>query len=162
MDTNATVGQIEAALDELGAADPSLRARVEELIRLLMQLYGAGLTRALEIVGRESAERLAEDKLVGSLLLLHGLHPVDASTRIAEALRRVQRRLDGHNLRLEELTDGRARVRVILNGGRPPATLASAIEHAIAETAPDVASVEIEGLPEAQPALVQIAPAMGD
>ena len=127
MDTNATVGQIEAALDELGAADPAFRERAEELIRLLMQLYGAGLARTLELLGPENGARIAEDKLIGSLLLLHGLHPVDASTRVAEALRRLQRRLDGHSLRLEELTDGRARVRVMLNGGRPPASLAAAI-----------------------------------
>ena len=126
-----------------------------------MQLYGAGLARTLEILGPENAARIAEDKLVGSLLLLHGLHPVDASTRVAEALRRLQRRLDGHNLCLEEFTDGRARVRVVLNGGKPPASLAATIERAISESAPDMASVEIEGLPAVQPALVQIAPAIG-
>ncbi len=162
MDTNATVGQIEAALDELGAADPAFRQRAEELIRLLMQLYGAGLARVIELLGQENAARIADDKLIGSLLLLHGLHPVDASTRVAEALRHLQRRLDGHNLHLEELADGRARVRVVLNGGRPPASLAAAIERAISESAPDVASVEIEGLPAEQPALVQIAPAIGN
>ena len=162
MDTNGTVGQIEAALDELGAADPALRARAEELVRLLMRLYGAGLARSIEILGPENTARIADDKLVGSLLLLHGLHPVDTATRVSDALHRLQRRLDGHNLLLEELTGGCARVRVILNGGSPPASLAQAIERAISESAPDVASIEIEGLPEVRPALVQIAPAMGD
>ena len=109
--------------------------------------------------GRRGAARLAEDKLVSSLLLLHGLHPEPVETRIREALHRVERRLDGHRVRLEEIAEEVARVRVELNGGAPPSTLAAAIERAIAECAPDIAGVEIEGLPQAAVSLVQIAPA---
>jgi hypothetical protein len=43
--------RIEALLQELGrSADPRLRANSEELVRLLMDLYGAALARVLEII----------------------------------------------------------------------------------------------------------------
>ena len=89
-DTDATVKQIDSLLEQLSAADPASRAMAEELIRTLMQLYGAGLERIVEVLREASATdmaaRLADDKLVGSLLLLHGLHPVDAETRVREGL----------------------------------------------------------------------------
>ena len=43
--------RIEGLLQELGTvADPRIRAKAEELVRLLMELYGSALSRVLEIV----------------------------------------------------------------------------------------------------------------
>ena len=156
-DVDAIVKKIEISLAELGEADPQLRDRTDDVVRLLMQLYGAGLARLMQVVGPEAAERIAEDRLLASLLLLHGLHPVDAGTRIRDALRRLERKLDGHHLQLAELSEGVVHIRVERNGGHPPPALAGAIERAIAECAPDVSGVEIEGLPDAATGLVQIA-----
>jgi hypothetical protein len=157
-DVDATVKQIEELLEELRRSDPEARRRTEEIVRLLMELYGAGLARTIEMLGGETVERLAEDRLISSLLLLHGLHPLPAPKRIQRALRRVERGLAGIHLEVGEISEERVQVRVNWNGvSRPPATLATLIEHAVAESAPDAGRVEIEGLPEA--ALVQIAPA---
>src|SRR5689334_21922028 len=99
---DATVEQIEALLEGLAQTDSGSRATAEELVRLLMQLYGASLGRVVAILreaGTEAAiTRLAEDKLVGSLLLLHGLHPSDLETRVREGLRRLERGLESHHL----------------------------------------------------------------
>jgi hypothetical protein len=157
-DVDGTVERIESLVEELGGADPRLRQTAEEMICLLLQLYGAGLERALEILGREAAQRLAEDRLVGSLLLLHGLHPREAEERVAEALRAVEARLEGHRLVFAGIHDGAVHVRLERNGGPVPASLAVAIERAIAEAAPDIGGLEIEGLEQGSP-LVQIAPA---
>ena len=158
---DATVRKIEDLLEAIGAADQELRARTEEVIRLLLQLYGSGLARIVEMLGPDAAMRLADDKLLASLLLLHGMHPVDAPTRITEALHRIERRLDGHRVYLAGIDGEVARVQVSLNGGLPPPGLAAAIEHALAECAPDIAAVAIEGLPQPAPVLVQIAPTVG-
>jgi hypothetical protein len=159
-DVDATVRKIEVLLEDLREADPHLREGTEEIIRLLMHLYGSGFARAIEILGNESAGRLAEDKLVSSLLLLHGLHPVPAEMRVQEALHRVERKLNGHRLLVREISDHIARIQVDSNGGPPaPSSLAAAIERAIAECAPDVTGVEIEGLAQPAASLVQIAPA---
>ena len=43
--------RIEGLLRELGTvADPRVRANAEELVRLLMELFGSGLARILEVV----------------------------------------------------------------------------------------------------------------
>src|SRR5262249_60524114 len=86
----------------LGAvADPRVRAKAEELVRLLMELYGSALARILETVDNTDSadaifDRLATDDLVASLLVLHGLHPLNVETRIARALDRVRPYLGSH------------------------------------------------------------------
>ncbi len=132
-EADQAVERIEAVLDEL--TDAGARAQAEELVRVLMELYGAGLRRTLEIL-REAEfplERLAEDRLVGSLLLMHDLHPVDAETRIRRALAPVAERVE-----LVGLEEGVARVR-ITGGGCG----AEAVEQVIREAAPEIERVEI-------------------
>jgi len=116
-DVDALVREIESLVEEAGD-DPRSRRIAEQLVRLLMQLYGAALERVVEILrGANALTGLTEDKLLASLLLLHGMHPESAETRVREALHRVQRRLDGHYVDLQEIADGVARVRVDRNGG---------------------------------------------
>ena len=151
MDADQTVVRIEQILEELGGGP------AEELVRLLMQLYGAGLEKIVEIVnGSEYAEQMADDKLVGSLLLLHDLHPVDAETRLRRMLTRLERSFGSH-LELEGIDGNTARIRVERNGTPLPPGIGDVIERAALDAAPDLSGVSILGLP-AEP-LVQIAPA---
>jgi hypothetical protein len=144
----ATVEKIEALLEE--------HPEASELVQSLMELYGTGLARILELAP-DIQDRLAEDKLVSTLLLLHGLHPVDVETRLRQALHRVERGLDAHSIEITGIEDGVAYVRIAQNGGGPPpALVGSAIERAVADAAPDLLGVEIEGLPKGKPFLVQI------
>lgn len=157
VEVDATVQRIEALLEEQPEAG--------ELVQLLMQLYGAGLARVMEVLSHhgpaQTIDELCADKLVGSLLLLHGLHPMDLETRLQRAIHKVERRLESEHLVLDGISDGIARIRVEHNGGgSPPPSLAEAIERAVAELAPDIAGLEIEGAP-AGGGLVQIAPARG-
>jgi hypothetical protein len=103
-------------------------------------------------------ERIAGDKLTASLLLLHGLHPLDMETRLRKALQKLGRRFEAQRISLAEIKDGVAFVRVEHNGGGgAPAAMAETIERAAMEAAPELEGVEIEGA--ARGALVQIAPA---
>ena len=89
--------RIERLLEEIRAsASPPCWRRVDELMRLVVDLYGAGLGRIVEIVGVAARDAdggaaaipalLAADELVASLLLVHGLHPEDIPTRLRTAL----------------------------------------------------------------------------
>src|SRR5262249_15026007 len=143
-----TVARIEDILEESGGGP------AEELVRLLMQLYGAGLERILEIVkGSEYANRFADDKLVASLLLLHDLHPVDADTRLRNMLERLEGSFGSHFL-LECIENNIARIRVEKNGKPLPPGIGEVIERAALGVAPELEGVQIEGVP-AEP-LVQI------
>ena len=72
------------------ARRPAVMGRVEELVQCVMSLYGAGLERVLDTVGPDAVRRLADDELVGNLLVLHDLHPDDVDTRVQRALDQVR------------------------------------------------------------------------
>ncbi len=165
--------RIEALLDDLGSvSDAPTRQRAEDLVRLLVELYGAGLERIVEmlsergVAGRELLLELAEDRFVASLLVLHGLHPVDVDTRIHEALEKVRPYLGSHAGGVEYLgIDDEGVVRLKLEGscdGCPSSTVTVklAIERAIEEVAPEMTGIDVEGVaePEPTPALLQVGP----
>jgi len=159
--------RIDILLDELAeSAPPAMLERTEELLRCVMSLYAAGLDQVLTLTGPSISRVLAEDELVGNLLVLHDLHPDDVDTRVQRALETVRPYLGSHagGVSLSAVdTDGVVHLR--LEGscdGCPSSSLTvrNAIEQAILAVAPDVAAVETEGMVEepAGPALLQIAP----
>src|SRR5215470_6473466 len=143
--------RVEQLLDTLRARGGDRVAGVgEELVRTLVELYGEGLSHLVRILRADhpgALERLTADPLVESLLLLHGLHPLDADTRIQRALDRVRPYLGSHAGGVEYLgtgPDGVARLR--LEGschGCPSSTVTVrlAIEGAVQDAAPEVTEV---------------------
>ncbi|GAC1429595.1 MAG: NifU family protein [Ktedonobacteraceae bacterium] len=152
--------RIETLIQEVAAFhDPHARATAEELVQALLNMYGEGMARLLELTAETEASGLAlidtfaSDELLSSLFLLHGLHPVDIETRVLEALDTVRPFLKSHNgnvefvkieeglahLRLEGSCDGCSSSTVILK---------SAIEEAIYTAAPDLNGLHIEGITE--------------
>lgn len=161
--------RIDALLDELDqSAMPAVMERVQELLAAVMGLYGAGLDRTIETLldagAPELARRLADDEIVGSLFVLHGLHPDPVLTRVNDALERVRPYLGSHAGGVELLgVDDEGIVRLRLQGscdGCPSSalTVKNAIEDAILLAAPDVTAVEVEGMVEEAPDLLQISP----
>ena len=49
----AASDRIEVLMGELAAASPAVQAKTEELVRLLMQLYGGGLERKTWLIDHE-------------------------------------------------------------------------------------------------------------
>jgi Fe-S cluster biogenesis protein NfuA len=161
--------RIDALLDELDqSAVPAVMERVQELLGSVMALYGAGLDRTLETLLEagfpELARRLADDEIVGSLLVLHGLHPDDVLTRVEDALERVRPYLGSHAGGVELVgVDDEGVVRLRLQGScdgcaSSALTVRNAIEDAILLAAPDVVAVEVAGMVEETPPLLQIGP----
>ena len=147
--------RIEQALGELQqCADTRTLNLAEEVLRLVSELYGAGLARVLEIV-RERApdmvDALASDELVASLLLVQGLHPDSVESRVEEALESVRPFLGQHggDVALLAIDDELGAVKLRLLGscdGCPSsaATLRGAVEVAILEKAPEVTRIVVE------------------
>jgi Fe-S cluster biogenesis protein NfuA/nitrite reductase/ring-hydroxylating ferredoxin subunit len=161
--------QIEELLAALTARGQGPAA--EELVRLLVGLYGDGLAHIMSAVAEDGdpglLERLTDDPLVESLLLLHGLHPLDVDTRIQRALDRVRPYLGSHagGVQYIGVTDGVARLRLEGNCDGCPSsavTVQLAIEGAVQDAAPEVSEVMVEGVTEAPaapgPVLLQIGP----
>jgi Fe-S cluster biogenesis protein NfuA len=156
--------RIEELLGQIrSTGDPATAETAEEVVRLVVELYGAGLERTVELAGPEVTERLVEDELVASLLVLHGLHPKDTETRVVEALDKVRPYLGSHAGGVELLgIDPQGVVHLRLEGscdGCPSSTqtVKLAIERAIEEAAPEVTRVEVENLTrDRSPQLLQI------
>jgi Fe-S cluster biogenesis protein NfuA len=150
----------------VAAADPA--ATADELVRLLIGLYGDGLAAILRVLsdhgaaGEQMIAALAADPLVEGLLLLHGLHPLGVDARIQRALDQVRPYLGSHAGGVQYLgvADGVARLR--LEGschGCPSSTVTVrlAIEGAVLDAAPEVSEVVVEGMTTVpEPALLQI------
>jgi Fe-S cluster biogenesis protein NfuA/nitrite reductase/ring-hydroxylating ferredoxin subunit len=161
--------RVEELLDLLksggfGAAAPA----AEELVALLVGLYGDGLAQIMTVLadqgtpGEAMIAKIADDPLVESLLLLHDLHPLDVDARIQRALDRVRPYLGSHAGGVEYLGvfDGIARLK--LEGschGCPSSTVTVqlAITGAVQDAAPEVTEVVVEGMTTVpEPKLLQI------
>ncbi|KQW13358.1 hypothetical protein [Streptomyces sp. Root369] len=152
--------RVEEILDRLAeSGDPAAAAAAEELVRSLMDFYGAGLARILHLLSGapgEAAARLLGDDLVASLFVLHDLHPEDRDTRIARALDGVQE----HALEVVGFDDesGTLTLRAREAGGCGCGSgtgAREAAEAALACFAPEVRAVDVQTAP-AGPTLLQI------
>jgi Fe-S cluster biogenesis protein NfuA len=153
-DRLAEVGErIERVLEHGDPARPVARDEARDLLRLVSDLYGAGLERLLAIADELGAlddallSRLAADPLVGSLLLVHGLHPDSLEQRVARALEELRPQLERHEVEVaaDVNEDDTVRLRVIGAGGCASTSeaLVGSIRAAIEDAAPD-AAVEVE------------------
>ncbi|MHB1928948.1 MAG: NifU family protein [Acidimicrobiales bacterium] len=150
MDVRSVGARIEALLAE-AERDPRGRARTEELLGLVTDLYGGALARVVELVGPGVARELAADDLIASVLLVHGLHPVSLGQRVEEALQRVRPMLRGHggDVELVAVDPSAGAVSLRLLGscdGCPSSavTLQLAVEQAILDAAPEVERIDVE------------------
>ena len=171
----ADARQVGARVEELlgilqSEGGKATAGAAEELVRLLLGLYGDGLShimaalRAEGPAGAAILDRLLADPLVESLLLLHDLHPLDVDARIQRALDQVRPYLGSHAGGVTYLgvtQEGVAQLR--LEGscdGCPSSTVTVqlAIKGAIEDAAPEVTEVVVEGVtaPPAQGTLLQI------
>jgi Fe-S cluster biogenesis protein NfuA len=155
--------RVEALIAALRAsADPAAAGAAEELVGLLVGLYGDGLSAIMAVLaangeaGAAIMTALTEDPLVTSLLLLHDLHPLSVDERIQQALDRVRPYLGSHAGGVQYLgvRDGVATLR--LEGschGCPSSTVTVrlAIEGAVQDAAPEVSQVVVEGMTEPPP-----------
>jgi Fe-S cluster biogenesis protein NfuA len=136
--------------------DASARQSAQDIIRTVIELHGLALGRILETLahagapGRALIDSLAQDELVASVLLLHGIHPADLETRVRQAIDSVRPLLRSHggNVELLAISGGVVRLRMLGNCDGCPSsalTLKSAIEQAIIDKAPDVTGIEVDG-----------------
>lgn len=151
------IGGLVQEIDSI--ADPAVRAASKNLVQSLMDLHGAALEKALEIVaeagepGMDIIDRLGRDSLVSSVLILYGLHPEDLESRVVKAVNRVrpQLRKQGCAVELLRVNDGAIRLRVEPGShtcGSTAKTVQAILERALYDGAPDMTSLAIEGFEE--------------
>jgi Fe-S cluster biogenesis protein NfuA/nitrite reductase/ring-hydroxylating ferredoxin subunit len=144
--------RIQTLLDATSAGGAVARERAEQLVREVVELYGAGLSRIVAAVGERAdpgmLNRLVADDLVASLLLVHGLHPHDVRRRVSDALDRVRPYLGSHggDVHLLDIVDDAVQLQFAGSCKTCPSsavTLELAVEDAIRAAAPEVSSIEV-------------------
>ncbi|HEX5567487.1 MAG TPA: hypothetical protein VFY14_11280 [Streptomyces sp.] len=167
--------------------DSAAAARAVETVETLVGLYGDCLARIMDRLGRDGEDgdggdggdrgdpvrRLADDELVGHLLLVHDLHPDPVETRVRRALEGVRSRLpdgddgagppapsappsaeSGEPLELLELSGTAVRVRLRVGGSGCPSSsesLERAVREAVTGAAPEIERVDVETVRGAAP-----------
>jgi Fe-S cluster biogenesis protein NfuA len=154
-DPNTIFEHIEQILADLdGVADPGVTTRVEDLVRSLLEFYGAGLARVVELArGWDGAlDALAADEIVSGLLVLHDLHPVPTRERVAAALAKVRPYLGTHAGDVELLgidENGVAHLRLTGTCDGCPSsrvTVQQAIEQEVRGAAPEITAIDVQGM----------------
>lgn len=155
------LAEIQGRVDALERIDPAARAAAEELVSDLLDLHGDALSRLLQIIDQSPAGeailgRVADDGVLGAVLLVHDLHPLSTEQRVERALVGVRPYLAMHGGDVELLGVSGTTVRLRLKGscdGCPSsaATLHGAVEKAVMEAAPEISDLDVEGLVPAAP-----------
>jgi Fe-S cluster biogenesis protein NfuA/nitrite reductase/ring-hydroxylating ferredoxin subunit len=148
----ARVQELTGRLEDLEPGDG--RELAEELTGAVVQMYGAGLERIVELIEDEGArDRLAADELVAGLLMIHDLYPVPLEERVTQALDSVRPYMESHggNIELLGFEDGVVKLR--LQGSckscrASSSTLELAVRQALQEAAPDLLGMDVEGVVE--------------
>ena len=136
IDAREIGARVEALLAELRARSGPEAADVgEELVTCLVRLYGAGLETIVRTIGDDQRLKalLIADPLVESLLLVHDLHPLDASTRVRRALGKLG--VGAEFLGIDDA--GVVEIRL----GKGCGSVTGDIEQAVADAAPETAGV---------------------
>ncbi len=144
--------RIQTLLDATSVGGTVARERAEQLVREVVELYGAGFARIVATIGGQAdsgmLDRLAADDLVASLLLVHGLHPHDVHRRVSDALDRVRPYLGSHGGDVHLLDIVGATVQLQFAGSckscpSSAVTLELAVEDAIRAAAPEISSIQL-------------------
>ena len=151
------IGELVQEIESI--ADPAVRASTKQLVQSIMDLHGAALEKALDLVaeagepGMQIIDQLGHDPLVSSVLILYGLHPEDIQTRVANAVEKIrpQMRKQGCEVEIVGVDDGVVRLRVQTAShtcGSTAKTMQAGLEGAIYDAAPDLTTLVIEGFEE--------------
>jgi Fe-S cluster biogenesis protein NfuA/nitrite reductase/ring-hydroxylating ferredoxin subunit len=141
--------RIQTLLDATAAGGTIARERAEQLVCEVVDVYGAGLHRIIDLVDDPATlARLVADDLVASLLLVHGLHPHDVHRRVSDALDSVRPYLGSHggDVSLLGVDDGVVRLQFQGSCKSCPSssvTLELAVEDAVRAAAPEISSIEV-------------------
>lgn len=143
---DAALGRLLGRADELlgqveSIAGPTAQTAMAA-VQALTGIYGEALARVLDLADGRLADRLAGDRLLGHLLVLHGIHPEPVERRVARALDAVRPVLGerGAEVELAGIEDGTAAVR-LTGGGCGAAALEDAVREAVLAAAPELSAV---------------------
>ncbi|MFC4467774.1 NifU family protein [Streptomyces xiangluensis] len=149
-DVEARLARLDDLLEGLQSTPgPTTRSATEAVV-LLTEVYGEALARILDQADVQLAERLADDELLGHLMVLHDIHPEPAERRAARAVERLRPavRERGGDVEWAGVEGEVGRVRLKAGGGcgsgcgSGATEVTDAVQEAVLAAAPELTSVE--------------------
>ena len=137
------------------ATDAAVRVQVQQLLQAVMDLHGEAFERILErlrstgVAGEALLDSMVADPVVASVLVLHGVHPVEFETRVRTAIEKAQSalRLHGAIAELGGARDGDVKIRIRgVSDAATARSVKSLLEEELYAAAPDAVSVDFLGL----------------
>ncbi|MER5508110.1 NifU family protein [Streptomyces sp. NPDC002766] len=154
-DVEARLARLDQLLEGIESAPgPTTRSAVDA-VRLLTEVYGEALARVMDHADGQLAERLADDELLGHLLVLHAIHPEPVDRRAARAVERLRPAVRERGGDVEwagaEGEVGRVRLTAAgggcgsgCGGGGGTTDVTAAVREAVLAVAPELSAVEPE------------------
>ncbi|MFF7856943.1 NifU family protein [Streptomyces sp. NPDC007904] len=160
-DVESRLARLDGLLEHLESAPGPTTRSATEAVRLLIEVYGEALARVLDHADGRLAEHLADDELLGHLLVLHDIHPEPAERRAARAVERLRPavRERGGDVEWAGVEGQVGRVRLRAGGGcgsgcgSGATEVTDAVREAVLAAAPELTAVEsLPASPDRQPA----------
>ena len=147
--------------------EPVLREKIVTLVQSLLGFHAAGMERLMQIIAAEGKgsgslqDKVAGDRLVSSLLLLYGVHPLSVEARVEQAVERLRSNpaFNACAVEVVGIADQVVRLQLAHDQQRCHSSkqmLRTAIEEALYEAAPDLD--EIQFIDDVQQAPVHFVP----
>lgn len=143
-----------ARLDQLlegleSTPGPTTRSAIEA-VRLLTEVYGEALARVMDHADARLSGQLADDELLGHLLVLHEIHPEPVESRAARAVERLRPAVQerGGDVEWAGVDGAVGRVRLTTGGGcgsgcgGGTSDVTAAVREAVLAVAPELTEVE--------------------
>jgi Fe-S cluster biogenesis protein NfuA len=167
-DVEARLARLDDLLEGLESAPGPTTRSATEAVGLLTEVYGEALARVMDHADGPLAERLADDELLGHLLVLHDIHPEPAELRAARAVERLRPAVQerGGDVEWAGVEGQVARVRLTSGGGgcgsgcgTGASAVTDAVREAVLAVAPELTAVEpmATAPPAPAPAFVPLA-----
>ncbi|WP_328883629.1 NifU family protein [Streptomyces sp. NBC_00299] len=168
-DVEARLARLDELLAGLESAPGPTTRSATEAVGLLTEVYGEALARVMDHADGQLAERLADDELLGHLLVLHDVHPEPAELRAARAVERLRPAVQerGGDVEWAGVEGQVARVRMTSGGGcgsgcgagAGAMDVTDAVREAVLAVAPELTAVEplTAAAPAPAPAFVPLA-----
>jgi len=154
------LARLDGLLGELEAIPGATAAKALDAVTLLTEVYGEALARVLDRLDEQQAGELADDELIGHLLVLHALHPEPLEQRVERVLERLRPLLRGGEVRFEGVEGTVARVVLAGGGCGGPGQAAEAVRDAVLATAPELTEVQVSP-PRREAAFVPVESLLG-
>ncbi|MGV9455237.1 NifU family protein [Streptomyces sp. NPDC003635] len=149
-DVEARLARLDQLLEGLASAPGPANRSALETVGLLTEVYGEALARVMDRADGPLAERLADDELLGHLLVLHSIHPEPLERRAERAVERLRPAVQerGGDVEWAGVEAGVGRVRLTAGGGcgsgcgTGTGDVTAVVREAVLAVAPELTSVE--------------------